>query len=92
MVQRFYIRQGGAILSMVRLFDRHRFYSPSEIFSSENIATVKYKQIILKNIIFGGKDGTTNELNRQTGGWRSQEYLLIPNKLFSTLFGHIKWW
>ena len=78
--------------SAICIFDRHRFYSPSEIFSSENIATVRHKQIILKNIIFDGKDGTINELDRHTGGWKNQEYLLIPNKLFTTLLGHIEWW
>lgn len=74
------------------VFDRHGFYSLADIYSSKEFGNPEYRTIELENILFDGKDGTIDELSRETGEWINQHYLFTSYTLFNKLYDYERWW
>lgn len=76
------------------LFDRRGFYSAKDIYSYVKFSELKdrFRSLTIENVIFNGKDISFSELDRETGMWKEQDFLIIPHKLLFGTYGINKWW
>lgn len=78
--------------SAICIFDRHGFFSPDEVYSTSSLRSDDYKQVILNSVVFNGRNAPSIGLDKETGMWSNQRYLLVPHSRFYDIYSHVKWW
>lgn len=77
------------------LFDRRGFYSANDIHSYvkfSELKDVRFKSLSVKNVVFNGKDASFSELDKETGIWKDQGFLIISHKLLFGIYRINRWW
>ena len=76
------------------LFDRRGFYSANDIYSYVKFSELKdrFRSLTVENVVFNGKDISFSELDRETGMWKEQDFLIITHKLLFGTYRINRWW
>ena len=77
------------------LFDRRGFYSANDIHSYVKFSELKdtrFRSLNIKNVVFNGKDASFSELDKETGMWKDQGFLIITHKLLLGIYRINRWW